>query len=91
MADLHTAVVGTRTPLAGGDEYEKYTASRNQRRLVLPFTLFVISLLLFTLYGSAKFPLITVGGVQLSAPPHQRHSHARALRDVARQGDRFDV
>lgn len=51
-----------------GGEYEEYTASRGQLRLILPLTLGVICLLLFALYGNFKFPLITVGGVILSAP-----------------------
>ena len=51
-----------------GGEYKEYTASRNQLRLVLPLTLFLIFLLLFALYSNVKFPLITVLGVLLSAP-----------------------
>jgi len=51
-----------------GGEYKEYTASRDQLRLVLPLTLFVIFLLLFALYGNFKFPVITVAGVLLSAP-----------------------
>ena len=51
-----------------GGEYQEYTASRAQLRLIVPLTLFVIFLLLFALYGNFKFPLITVLGVVLSAP-----------------------
>ncbi len=51
-----------------GGEFKEYTASREQLRLVLPLTLFVIFLLLFALYSNFKFPLITVIGVLLSAP-----------------------
>ena len=51
-----------------GGEYQEYTASRGQLRVILPLTLFVIFLLLFVLYGNFKFPLITVAGVILSAP-----------------------
>ena len=51
-----------------GGEYEEYTASRGQLRVILPLTLFVIFLLLFVLYGNFKFPFITVVGVILSAP-----------------------
>jgi cobalt-zinc-cadmium resistance protein CzcA len=54
--------------VAWGGEYEEYTASRTQLRLVLPLTLGLIFLLLFALYGNFKFPLITVAGVVLSAP-----------------------
>ena len=51
-----------------GGEYREYTASRQQLRVILPLTLFLIFLLLFALYGNFKFPLITVVGVLLSAP-----------------------
>ena len=51
-----------------GGEYKDYTTSRDQLRLVLPLTLFLIFLLLFSLYSNLKFPLITVLGVLLSAP-----------------------
>ena len=51
-----------------GGEYQDYTASRGQLRLVLPLTFFLIFLILFSLYSNFKFPLITVIGVVLSAP-----------------------
>ncbi|HEU4700566.1 MAG TPA: CusA/CzcA family heavy metal efflux RND transporter [Gemmatimonadales bacterium] len=51
-----------------GGEYQQYTASRAQLRVVLPITLLVIFFLLFALYGNFKFPFITVVGVVLSAP-----------------------
>jgi cobalt-zinc-cadmium resistance protein CzcA len=51
-----------------GGEYKEYTTSRDQLRIVLPLTLFLIFLLLFALYSNLKFPLITVLGVLLSAP-----------------------
>jgi cobalt-zinc-cadmium resistance protein CzcA len=51
-----------------GGEYTEYTASRDELRLVLPLTLFLIFLILFALYSNFKFPLITVLGVLLSAP-----------------------
>jgi heavy metal efflux system protein len=51
-----------------GGEYSDYTASRAQLRVILPLTLFLIFLLLFSLYSNLKFPLITVLGVLLSAP-----------------------
>jgi cobalt-zinc-cadmium resistance protein CzcA len=51
-----------------GGEYSEYTASRQQLSVILPLTLFLIFLLLFTLYGNFKFPFITVLGVVLSAP-----------------------
>ncbi len=51
-----------------GGEYKEYTSSRRQLKVVLPLTLFAIFLLLFALYRNFKFPLITVGGVLLSAP-----------------------
>jgi cobalt-zinc-cadmium resistance protein CzcA len=51
-----------------GGEYQEYTASRAELRIILPLTLFAIFLLLFALYGNVKFPVITVVGVILSAP-----------------------
>jgi heavy metal efflux system protein len=51
-----------------GGEYTEYTASRRQLNEILPMTLFLIFLLLFTLYSNFKFPFITVLGVLLSAP-----------------------
>ena len=66
--------VAERVPLpagyrtAWGGEFEEYTASRAQLRIVLPITIVLIFLLLFALYGNFKFPVITVVGVLLSAP-----------------------
>ena len=54
--------------IAWGGEYEEYTASRGQLRVVIPVTLALIFLLLFALYQNFKFPAITVAGVLLSAP-----------------------
>lgn len=51
-----------------GGEYTEYTNSRQQLRVILPLTLFIIFLLLFALYSNFKFPFITVAGVLLSAP-----------------------
>lgn len=51
-----------------GGEYEEYTASRAQLRLVLPVTVALIFVILFALYGNVAFPFITVAGVVLSAP-----------------------
>ncbi|MHA6205424.1 efflux RND transporter permease subunit [Dyella soli] len=51
-----------------GGEYTEYTASRAQLNVILPLTLALIFLLLFTLYSNLKFPFITVLGVLLSAP-----------------------
>ncbi|HWG67893.1 MAG TPA: CusA/CzcA family heavy metal efflux RND transporter [Steroidobacteraceae bacterium] len=51
-----------------GGDYTEYTASRDQLKLILPLTLFLIFLLLFTLYQNFKFPFITLAGVILSAP-----------------------
>jgi len=51
-----------------GGEYTEYTASRAQLNMILPLTLGLIFLLLFTLYSNFKFPFITVLGVLLSAP-----------------------
>ncbi len=54
--------------IAWGGEFEEYTASRAQMTIVLPITITVIFAILFVLYHNFKFPLITVGGVILSAP-----------------------
>ncbi|MBM7129450.1 efflux RND transporter permease subunit [Dyella mobilis] len=51
-----------------GGEYTEYTASRAQLNVIVPLTLALIFLLLFTLYSNFKFPFITVMGVLLSAP-----------------------
>ncbi len=51
-----------------GGEYTEYTASSRQLNVILPLTLCLIFLLLFSLYNNLKFPLITVLGVVLSAP-----------------------
>jgi cobalt-zinc-cadmium resistance protein CzcA len=51
-----------------GGEYTEYTSSRDQLRIILPLTLFLIFLLLFALYSNLKFPFITVLGVLLTAP-----------------------
>ena len=51
-----------------GGEYQEYTASRSQLRVIVPLTLLLILLILFALYGNMKFPMIAVGGVVLSAP-----------------------
>lgn len=51
-----------------GGEFEDYSASRAQLRIVLPITVMLIFLLLFFLYHNVKFPVITVAGVLLSAP-----------------------
>ena len=51
-----------------GGEYEDYTASRSQLRIVVPLTLVLIFIILFSLYSNFKFPFITVVGVVLSGP-----------------------
>lgn len=51
-----------------GGEFEEYTASKAQMNVVLPVTIVLIFAILFVLYHNLKFPLITVGGVILSAP-----------------------
>ncbi len=51
-----------------GGEYKEYTASRAQLNTIVPLTVGLIFLLLFTLYSNFKFPFITVVGVVLSAP-----------------------
>jgi Cu/Ag efflux pump CusA len=44
--------------IAWGGEYEEYTASRGQLQIVIPVTLALIFLLLFSLYQNFKFPAI---------------------------------
>jgi len=51
-----------------GGQYTEYTASRQQLGVILPLTVCLIFLLLFTLYANFKFPFITMLGVILSAP-----------------------
>jgi heavy metal efflux system protein len=51
-----------------GGEYSQYTASQHQLSIILPLTIFLIFMLLFTLYANFKFPFITMLGVILSAP-----------------------
>ncbi len=51
-----------------GGEYQEYTESRAELRIVLPVTLALILAVLFALYRNFKFPLITVLGVVLSGP-----------------------
>ena len=51
-----------------GGEFEEYTESVAQMAIVLPITVVLIFAILFVLYHNFKFPLITVGGVILSAP-----------------------
>jgi len=51
-----------------GGQYTDYTASRQQLGVILPLTVFLIFMLLFTLYANFKFPFITMLGVILSAP-----------------------
>lgn len=61
-----TVPVGYR--VVWGGEYQEYTASRRQLRLIVPLTLLLIFLILFALYSNFKFPFIAVLGVLLSAP-----------------------
>ena len=51
-----------------GGEYEEYTASREQLKLIVPLTIFLIFGILFLLYNNFKFPFITVLAVLLSGP-----------------------
>jgi heavy metal efflux system protein len=70
-AQQHVAAqvkVPTGYRVVWGGEFQEYTASRRQLRIVVPLTLFLIFLILFALYNNFKFPLIAVAGVLLSAP-----------------------
>ena len=49
-------------------EYENYTASKKQLRIIVPVTILLIFMLLFMLYSNIKFPMITVIAVLLSSP-----------------------
>ncbi len=51
-----------------GGEYEEYTASSKQLRIIVPVTILLIFMLLFMLYANFKFPMITVLAVVLSSP-----------------------
>ena len=51
-----------------GGSYTEYTASRDQLKIILPLTIFLIFLLLFALYSNFTVPVITLVGVALSAP-----------------------
>jgi cobalt-zinc-cadmium resistance protein CzcA len=51
-----------------GGEYQEYTDSRRELKLIVPLTLLLIFLILFALYSNLKFPIITVVGVLLTAP-----------------------
>jgi cobalt-zinc-cadmium resistance protein CzcA len=51
-----------------GGEYQEYTDSRRELRVIVPLTLLLIFLILFALYSNLKFPIITVLGVVLTAP-----------------------
>jgi cobalt-zinc-cadmium resistance protein CzcA len=51
-----------------GGEFQEYTASRQQMRVIVPLTILLIFLILFALYSNLKFPMITVAAVLLSAP-----------------------
>lgn len=60
--------VPTGYRMVWGGEYENYTASRRQLRIIVPITILLIFMLLFMLYSNFKFPMITVLAVLLSSP-----------------------
>jgi len=66
VAKAITVPTGYR--LVWGGEYENYTASRKQLRVIVPVTILLIFMLLFMLYSNFKFPMITVLAVLLSSP-----------------------
>ena len=45
-----------------GGSYTEYAASRDQLKIILPLTIFLIFMLLFALYSNFKFPFITLAG-----------------------------
>jgi cobalt-zinc-cadmium resistance protein CzcA len=60
--------VPTGYRIVWGGEYENYTASKKQLRIIVPVTILLIFMLLFMLYSNVKFPMITVIAVLLSSP-----------------------
>jgi cobalt-zinc-cadmium resistance protein CzcA len=66
VAGAVTVPVGYR--VVWGGEYQEYTDSRRELRIIVPLTLLLIFLILFALYSNLKFPVITVVGVLLTAP-----------------------
>ena len=70
-AQQHVAAavtVPTGYRVVWGGEYQEYTDSRRELRVIVPLTLLLIFLILFALYSNLKFPIITVVGVLLTAP-----------------------
>ncbi|HET7620187.1 MAG TPA: CusA/CzcA family heavy metal efflux RND transporter [Vicinamibacterales bacterium] len=51
-----------------GGEYKEYLAARSQMKIIIPFTIILILLILFALYGNLKFPLAIMFSVLLSMP-----------------------
>jgi heavy metal efflux system protein len=51
-----------------GGEYKDYLAARSQMALIMPLTIVLILLILFSLYGNVKFPAIIVFSVLVTAP-----------------------
>jgi cobalt-zinc-cadmium resistance protein CzcA len=51
-----------------GGEYKDYLAARAQMNVIMPLTVVLILLILFSLYGNMKFPLIIMFSVLATAP-----------------------
>jgi len=51
-----------------GGEYKEYLASREQMKVIIPLTVFLILAILFALYGNLKFPIIIFLSVVITAP-----------------------
>jgi len=51
-----------------GGEYKDYLAAREQMKVILPFTVLLILLILFALYGNLKFPIIIFLSVLVTEP-----------------------
>jgi len=51
-----------------GGEYKDYLASREQMKIILPLTVFLILSILFALYGNLKLPLIIFFSVLVTEP-----------------------
>ncbi|MGH9375489.1 MAG: efflux RND transporter permease subunit, partial [Terriglobia bacterium] len=51
-----------------GGEYSEYLAAKKQIRVIGPLTIFLIFMILFALYGNAKFPIITALASVMTEP-----------------------
>jgi heavy metal efflux system protein len=78
--DLASAVAEARAAVANqvnlapgyrfdwGGEYKDYLAARGQMAVIIPMTIGLIVLILFSLYGNVKLPVVIVFSVLVTAP-----------------------